>query len=290
MGCADVIPGISGGTIALMLGIYEELIESIKTIDLAFLKSLINGRFKEAFDGVAWKFLFSLLTGIALAFLTLAKVISWLLTNKPVLINAFFFGLIIATVPVIARLIKKWTWINILIIALSAFLSFHIVTAVPINTPESPLFLFLCGFISICAMILPGISGSFILVLLGKYQYILDAIHNLDILPIIIVILGMATGILSFVRVLSWLFHRFHDLTVAILTGLVIGSLNKIWPWKETLRTIEGRHGKIIPVEQINILPVNTDSEFFLAIALIVFGFILATLLNKQPLAIKSGN
>lgn len=282
MGVADVIPGVSGGTIAFLLGIYENFINSIKSFDYTFIKRILKFQFKEALDHVAWKYLGSILSGIGAAIILFAKIISWLLANKPVLIQSFFFGLILATVPIIASIVKQWNIVKIGLLIFATYGSYLLVNMIPIATPEGQLFVFACGALAISAMILPGISGAFILVLLGKYQFILDAINQRNFSIIIIFICGIAVGIVCFVRILSWLFNKYHDETVAILTGIVAGSLSKIWPWKETLLTIETHHGKIIPIKQANFLPSVINGEVLIAIGLIAFGFILAILLNKQ--------
>jgi len=283
MGVADVIPGISGGTIAFILGIYERLIAAIKSLDLRFVALLIRFKFRDAFAVAAWKFLGSIITGILLAVLSLSHMIGWLLEHKPVYIYAFFFGLILATIPIIGRIIKKWTLSEIVITVSATVITFFVVSLAPVQTPEALWFIFLSGAIAISAMILPGISGAFILVLLGKYQFILEAINQRDILFLGIFALGIGVGIITFVRILSWLFQKYHDPTIALLTGIVIGSLNKSWPWKETIRFIESRHGKLVPVEQVNFLPAQLDVQVWGAIILMITGFVVALLLNRSP-------
>ena len=282
MGVADVIPGISGGTIAFLLGIYEDLIVAIRSFDLKFVQLLLQFRFREALASVGWKFLVVLLTGIAAAVFTFSKIISWLMNNEPVFLYSFFFGLIFATVPLIARIMKRWTAGKVLSIILAAMVTYYVVGLVPVVTPEAPWFIFLSGALAICAMILPGISGAFILVLLGKYQFILDAVNSRDFLILGIFCLGIAVGITSFVRVLSWLFNKYHDVTIAVLTGIVIGSLRKTWPWKEITQTIITGHGKIIPVEEVNVFPAQFGGDVLLAIVIMGCGFILAFLLNSS--------
>jgi len=283
MGIADVIPGISGGTIAFMLEIYEDLIKAIRSFDMIFVRLLLRGKFKEAFACVAWRFLGAVLFGICCAILLFSRVVSWLLLNHPVLINAFFFGLILATVPIIALVMKRWNAWKTLALALSSVGTFFFVQLVPVATPETWWFIFFSGALAICAMILPGISGAFILLLLGKYQFMLNAIHEREIGTILIFICGIVVGILSFVRVLEWLFERYHDLTIAILTGFVIGSLNKIWPWKKILQAVTTSSGKIIPVQEINTWPPAINGEFFLVIILACAGFLVAFGLHAIP-------
>ena len=283
MGTADVIPGVSGGTIAFLLGIYEELIQSIRSFNMRFVRRLLRGRVQEALDHVGWRFLLALLTGIAAAIVSLAKVITWLLATRPVLVNAFFFGLIVATIFVIGRIIQKWSLGLGAALVASAGLMYWLVGLVPVQTPETWAFLFFSGALAISAMILPGISGAFILVLLGKYQFILEAVHERNLAVILVVGLGVLCGIVTFVRILGILFDRYHDLTVSILTGIVIGSLRKVWPWKETLKSIEGSHGKMIPVEQVNVWPTAWNGEVLAAFILMLVGFIVAWYLSADP-------
>ncbi|HUP45568.1 MAG TPA: DUF368 domain-containing protein [Thermoanaerobaculia bacterium] len=282
MGAADVVPGVSGGTMAFILGIYEELIDSIRAFARPpFLKALSRFRLKEAAAAVNLPFLIAVGSGILAAILTLARGIEWLLEHQPVLIWSFFFGLVLASVVTVARRIQRWRvslWIALIAGTVGAWV---LVGAVPLQTPEESWFLFLSGALAICAMILPGISGSFILVLLGKYHYILSALNDRNLAPIFWVVLGAAVGIVSFAQVLGWLFRRYHDITVAVLTGLMLGSLRKVWPWKIDVAWILDRHGERIPTVQHNILPDAFTGEVAMAIGLAVFGFVLVLLLDR---------
>lgn len=282
IGIANAIPGISGGTIAFILGIYEELICSIKLIDAEFLKLFFTFKIRKAIDHLPWKFLGSVVLGALLAIMSLAKVLTWLLQNKPVLINSFFFGLIIATIPIIGRIINKWTIPKILSLLIAAILTYGLSKLAPVTTPETSWFIFLCGVIAISTMILPGISGSFILVLLGKYFYILEAINDRNLSILAVFALGACIGLLVFVRILSWLFNKYHDVTISALTGIVIGSLSKVWPWKETLKSVTSHSGKIIPLEQINKFPAAFDNELIFALILMVIGVISALFLSSS--------
>ena len=277
MGAADVVPGVSGGTIAFVTGIYEELICAIRSIDRGFARLLIALRFREALTRVPWQFLGTLGIGILLAVVTLARGIQWMLHHRPELIWAFFFGLVVASVFVVRKRVVAWrvpTWIT----AVAAALLFYVVVGlVPVQTPDSPWFLFLCGVISISAMILPGISGSFILVLLGKYEYLLAALNNRDLVPIVVFAGGAAVGILSFARVLSWIFRRQHDLTVAALTGFMVGSLRKIWPWKEDGAGLATNARRV----QLNVLPEAIDGELTAAVGLALLGFAIVVFLDR---------
>lgn len=233
MGAADIVPGVSGGTMAFILGIYEELIDAIRIFGRPeFWHDIVRGKVHHALRLPKWGFLVSVGSGILLAVATLSLPLEHLLSTKPVVLWSFFFGLVCASVIVVAARIKKWEPKHVVALLFGAFLAYVIVGLVPVETPDAPWFLVLCGAIAICAMILPGISGAFLLVLLGKYEFVLSAVNNRDIMPIAYIGVGATVGIIAFSQVLSWLFGRYHDLTVALLTGLMIGSLRKIWPWK----------------------------------------------------------
>ena len=284
MGASDVVPGVSGGTMAFILGIYEELINSIKSIDLNVIRLALTLKLKEVFAIVPWRFLLAVFSGILLAIFSLAKGLEWLLENQPVLIWSFFFGLVIASCFTVSKRVKNWNAATLTALILSAIGAFILVGLVPVSTPDELWFIFLSGVIAICAMILPGISGSFILVLLGKYQTILSAVNNRDFLTLFVFMLGAAIGIITFARFISWLFNRYHDLTVAVLIGLMVGSLRKVWPWKETISTILDRHGEEIPLVQHNILPVNFNAEVIFAIGLVILGIVVVIGLENMAL------
>ncbi|MEZ4622144.1 MAG: DUF368 domain-containing protein [Caldilineaceae bacterium] len=277
MGSADVVPGVSGGTIAFITGIYEELLESIRMIGRPpFIRAVFGLRIKEAFALINFPFLLALLSGIAAAVVTLAPGIEWMLDNQPILIWSFFFGLIVSSVWMVSQKIGRWTPLIWLMLVIGTVGAYWIVGLVPTQTPESWWFLILSGALAICAMILPGISGSFILLLLNKYQYFVSAVNQRDLVPLILAGIGAVVGLVSFAQILSWLFRRYHDLTVALLTGFMIGSLRKVWPWKITLETIIDRHGAEIPIKQQNFLPtLNGDLLLPLVLALVGFGVVL---------------
>jgi len=281
MGAADVVPGVSGGTMAFILGIYEELIKAIRSFDLKFLRLLFSSRIKEALEHVSWKFLMSVLLGIFMAILSLARILSWLLQNQPVLIWSFFFGLILASVFTVSQHLSKLNASNGIWMLLGTVGAYFLVGMVPVSTPNTPWFLFLSGAIAICAMILPGISGAFILLLLAKYHYALEAVNNRDLFPLFIMAVGAAFGLLAFSRLLYWLLRRHRDMTIALLTGLMLGSLRKVWPWKETLKSRVEAYGNIAHVTQVNGLPSQWDNEVTLALFLMAVGFLLVLFLNR---------
>lgn len=239
MGAADVVPGVSGGTIAFITGIYDELINSIKSINAASLKMFFTGKWGEFWNMINGKFLLFLLAGIGISVFSLAKIITWLLVAYPVLVWSFFFGLVLASTWFVGKDVKERNWKTGLGFLLGAALAFYITVATPAETPSHFLFIFLCGAIAICAMILPGISGSFILVLLGKYFFIMEAVKTLDLKVIAIFGIGACVGITSFSRLLSYALSHMRNITLAVLSGFMLGSLNKVWPWKETIEGIE---------------------------------------------------
>ena len=278
MGAADVVPGVSGGTVAFIVGIYEELINSIKSINPTNLKLLFSLRIAEFWKTINANFLLALVSGIAISIFSLAKLITYLLENEPVLVWAFFFGLVLSSTYFVAKTITQWDWKTYLFFVIGTVGAYFITVATPTETPNNLFFIFLCGAIAICAMILPGISGSFILVLLGKYFYIMNAVKSLDIVVMLVFICGAFIGITSFSNVLSFLLRRFHNTTIATLAGFMLGSLNKVWPWKETVETYVDSHGHIKPLVEENILP---NTLLWEGIGLMLFGFILVYVLEK---------
>ena len=287
MGAADVIPGVSGGTIAFITGIYEELINSIKSINLTAIKLLITGKFAEFWKAVNGTFLLSLFTGIAISIISLAKGLKYLLDHHPILVWSFFFGLVVASAIYVARTIKNWSFGTIVSGTTGIVIAYFITVITPAEANTTNWFIFLSGAIAICAMILPGISGSFILVLLGMYKFILEAVGNFELAIIFTFLAGAAIGIISFSNILSWLLKKYHNLTIALLAGFMVGSLNKVWPWKKVVETFTDRHGEIKPLIEENILPATygqiTGNQSFIvgAIALAAFGFVLIFLVEN---------
>jgi putative membrane protein len=274
MGAANVIPGVSGGTMALILGIYEELINAIRSINLKFVRLITIFNIKEALSTVSWPFLLPVGLGVLLATFSLAEVLSWLLDRYPIIVWSFFFGLIVSSVITVSRVIKQWKISAIIAIVVGTIIAYGLLGVIPVSTPNAPWFIFVSGFIAICAMILPGISGAYILVLLGKYHYILKALNNKDFFTLFIIGAGALVGLISFAQILGWLLKKYHDLTMAILIGLMCGSLRKIWPWKETVTTFIDSHGKEIPSLQSNIIPSSFTSEVIYALLFMLIGIL----------------
>lgn len=284
MGAADVVPGVSGGTIAFISGIYEELLTSISSVNLTTLKLLKSKGISATWKAINGNFLLALLIGIFISIVSLSKLISYLLENNPILVWSFFFGLVVASILYIGKQITNWNYLTVFLLIAGAVLAYYITTLQPlISENSSPLFLFLAGALAICAMILPGISGAFILVLLGAYKPVLDAIHNKDFKLLAILAAGAIVGLLSFSKILKWLFDHYRNLTLAVLTGFILGSLNKIWPWKETLTWRVNSHGIEVPFNEQSILPnsFNGEPQLLMAILLAIVGFAIIILLEK---------
>ncbi len=278
MGAADVVPGVSGGTVAFIMGIYEDLLHAIHAIDGSFFRLILRGQFRQAFNTPGWRFLAVVGSGLALAVLTISRLLVWGMEQHPEIIAAFFFGLVLASVWVVAKRIPRWTPITLLVTAATAFGAYLLFGLVPVDTPSAPWFLFLSGAIAICAMILPGISGAFILLVLGKYHQILDALVSGNLLTLVFVGSGAVVGLLLFARVLRWLLKSHYSLTVAALIGLVIGALRKVWPWKELQQTtgLEEAHWL-----EFNVLPQALTGEVILALIFIAVGYGTVLILNQ---------
>lgn len=281
MGAADVVPGVSGGTIALIAGIYEELIFSIKSINLKALKLLFAGKLAAFWKTINGNFLLSVLLGIVISIFSLSKGLTFLLHHYPILVWSFFFGLIIASAIYVAQTIKTWN-VGAVVAGIAGIVIAYFITVIsPTEANTSWIYIFFSGVIAICAMILPGISGSFILVLLGMYQFILGAVVDLNIPVLLVFVAGAAIGIIGFSNVLSWLLKKYHTLTIALLAGFMVGSLNKIWPWKEVTESFIDRHGDVTPLAERNILPgtyenlTGNESLLWGAIFFLVVGFVL---------------
>jgi len=297
MGAADVVPGVSGGTIAFISGIYEELLESIDSINLSFFKNWRTKGFKSAWSSINGNFLLSLFLGIAISIISLAKAIKWLLLNEAVLLWSFFFGLVLASVLYIGKQIRSWNIWIIAAISITTILSYLITISEPFASPESNLYLLFCGFIAIIAMILPGVSGAFILLILGAYHTAINTVDDLfqsiitlnfelfkdAFIKFLMLSVGAIFGIKAFSKVLNWMFKNYKNLTLAILTGFMIGSLNKIWPWKQILSWRTNSKGIEVPFLEQSISPFSLegDNQIMLAIILMIFGFVSILILEK---------
>ena len=305
MGVANVIPGVSGGTMAFLLGIYEELIESIRQIaSVETFKDVFTFKVKKLLETVPWKFLLALAVGVGIALLSCSKLFTYLVTEQPVPTFAFFFGLVAASVFAVLKKVKKWGVSRIIMLIIGALVAYLVISIVPTDTPNVWWISLLSGMIVICAMILPGISGSLLLLLFGQYKYVWGAVGTIaslgkgvssDVLlkafeTVIMMGIGCVAGLGSFVHLLNYLFKKIHDLTVATLIGFMVGSLWKLWPWKLILQYKVKTAAKILTVDAADIAPYriagNTvkvlydkniwptfNGTFYLAVALAVLGF-----------------
>ena len=297
MGMAEVVPGVSGGTIAFITGIYERLIFAIKSFDLDFVKLLFKGNITEAWKKVDGTFLVFLLGGMATGLIVGVFAITWLLAHEPIAIWSFFFGLILASCIVVGKDIEQWKVGTIIGLLLGAGLVYYVTVAVPTPGNSALWFVFLCGAIAISALLLPGLSGSFVLLLLGMYTFIIPKVKDIlsgnlsGLMTIVVFALGCLTGLLSFSRVLTWAFKHYKNITLAFLTGLMIGSLNKVWPWQEVLNTSVNDKGVETVSFSRSVMPstfsgldhnfmYGNDPHLIQAFVCIAFGFILVMLLS----------
>ena len=284
MGTADIIPGVSGGTMALITGIYQQLLQAIKSADTKMAALLFKFDLKGALTTLHARFLLALFLGIGAAIISLARLVNYLLHTHPIFIWSLFFGLIAASVLVVSRYVTRWSVPTGISFIIGGLLAWLIVNAVPVSTPETVGFIFFSGLVAICAMILPGISGAFILLILGKYEFITGCLKNPflaeNFITIMIFCAGCLVGLMGFARVLNLLLDRYYNLTIAFLTGLMAGSLPRIWPWKEVVETKIIR-GKEHVIQVRNMLPDAFDGAFFLAVVLAMVGFVLVLWLER---------
>jgi len=297
MGAADVVPGVSGGTIAFISGIYEELVSTIHNLNTKFFTVWKKSGFLTAWKLYNLKFLLILFGGVFVSILSLAKLIGWLLENHPILVWSFFFGLIIASIVYVGNQIKPWNTKVVFAVLLATLGSFYITLAEPMTSPDANWFIFFSGFIAIIAMILPGISGSFILLLLGSYEVILKTLNNLreslfegnwellgdSILKLAVFLVGAILGLKLFSGVLTWLFKNYRNLTLAVLTGFMIGALNKVWPWKEVITWRINSSGESVPFLEKSVLPSEFlgNPQLTGAIISVLIGFLSIFILER---------
>lgn len=294
MGAADVVPGVSGGTIALIAGIYERLLDSIGAIDIEAFRLLIKGQFRTLWKKINGTFLLSLILGIVTSILTLAGLITYLIRTYPIPVWSFFCGLIIISAVLILRDVKRWNLLAIVALPLGIGLAYWITGLPPGSSDNNLLMIFGSGMIAICAMILPGISGSFLLLVMGKYEYILNALLERDLLTLGVFMLGCIVGILASSRAISWLLKHYHAITISMLSGFMLGSVNKLWPWKKVLSYRLSSSGEQEPFLTENIWPhhylsITGEEPYFLAaIFAFCFGVVLVIGLERAAYFIKS--
>ncbi len=292
MGAADIVPGVSGGTMAFIMGIYEELLDAIKSVNIRLLRLVLKFKIKECFAHVPWKFLLVLGSGLLITLKLLAEVIHNVLGDptEKMFLYAFFFGLVVASVVTLSRHVK-WSLIAGLAFLAGTIGAWIIVGMVPAEMPHSTPVIFLSGMIAIMAMILPGISGSFILLILGQYAFVIEALKDLNIKVFLIFGAGAAIGLLGFARVLSWLLNRYHAITLAVLIGFMTGSLRKIWPFKDAENTVfaKDRHGEPVPILEPNRWPDISSKECWISLGLAVLGVVVIVAMELVHKRMKRG-
>ncbi len=270
MGAANVVPGVSGGTIALITGIFERLINAIKSFNLIALKLLFKGEFAEFAEHIDLKFLISLFLGIGIAIISLAHLFKFLFAKYPIYIWSFFFGLVLASIYFVGKTVKQWNISSIITFVIGTAIAVTVSVLTPASENSSLLYLFVCGIVAVCSMIIPGLSGSFVLILMGNYQLVMiNAINELNLSVLLPVGLGAVIGLVGFSHFLSWLLKKYHNQTIAMLTGFILGSLGILWPWKTAITETFGNKVKTIGYNWY--LPSMT-TELYIAIFFILLG------------------
>jgi putative membrane protein len=281
MGAANVVPGVSGGTIALITGIFERLIDAIKSFNLKAARLLLSFKFKEFAEHTDLYFLIALFSGVLVAVVTLAKLFDFLFINYPVYIWSYFFGLVLASVFFVGKTVSKWSWSVILTFLIGTAIAIVISVLNPAKEDSSFLYLLLCGVVAICSMILPGLSGSFVLILLGNYQLVMiDAVNNRDFGILIPVGIGAVVGLIAFSHVLSWVFKKYRNQTISLLTGFILGSVSILWPWQKAiyLKDAAGevivKKGKYVVENYERFLPDSFNQQVIFAIGFVIIGIV----------------
>lgn len=285
IGVANIIPGVSGGTIALIVGIYERLIDAIKSFGLDAAKLLLKGQWKQFAEKTDLYFLLAIFTGVGVAIISLARIFDFLFHNYPVYIWAFFFGLILTSVYYVGRTIEKWNLAVYIIFVIGAIIAIILTFLTPASENSGFLYLVICGVVAICSMILPGLSGSFVLILMGNYQLIaITAINNRDYAILFPVMIGAISGLIAFSHFLSWVFKKYKNETIALLTGFIFGSLGVIWPWKEPIEQAFGEKIKVVGYDYF--LP-QLNMEFLIAVLVMLAGIITIWLMEKHAAEVQ---
>ncbi len=289
VGIANIIPGVSGGTIALITGIFERLIDAIKSFDLKAAKLLFSGKWKEFTERTDFYFLVTLFAGVAVAIISLAKLFNLLFYFYPIYIWAYFFGLVLASVYYVGKTIEKWNTSVVIFFLIGTAVAVAVSVINPAKENDSFLYLLLCGVVAVCSMILPGLSGSFVLILMGNYQLVaIRAINNMDFSILIPVGIGAVVGLIAFSHVLSWVFKRYKDQTIATLTGFILGSLSILWPWKEAVYLTNAagdfvmKHGEKVVARYSVVLPQEVNMEVILGFTFMVLGYLTIVLVEKS--------
>ncbi|GET26157.1 DUF368 domain-containing protein [Prolixibacter sp. NT017] len=295
MGAANVIPGVSGGTVALITGIFEKLIDSIKSFNLTALKLLLSGKFRQLAKHINLDFLLAVFAGVAISILTLARLFDFLFKSYPIYIWSFFFGLILASVYFIGKTVEKWRLSVVISLIVGTAFAFSVSVLSPASENSSLLYLFICGIVAACSMILPGLSGSFVLILLGNYQLVMiDSINELNLMVLLPVVVGAVVGLVAFSHVLSWVFKKFKDQTIALLTGFILGSMGILWPWKHPVYKLDAlgnillkKSGEKVVSGYDWYIPESWSTAVIVAVLLMVAGIFTIYLLEKSAQTVE---
>ena len=280
IGSANVIPGVSGGTIALITGIFERLINALKSCNLTAIKLFFTGKLKEFAQHIDLWFLASVGSGVVVAILSIARLFEFLFAEYPIYLWSFFFGMILVSIYYVGITIEKFNWKVVLSFIIGTAFALFIAFGTPANENSNILYLMICGAVATCSMILPGLSGSFVLVLMGNYQLIMiDAVNDLNLGILIPVAIGGVVGLLAFSHLLSWIFKNYRDITIAVLTGFILGSMPIIWPWKNDIITYFGSEAKVTGYEYY--FP-EFNIEFATALVIMLIGAALIVLTEKM--------
>lgn len=286
IGVANIIPGVSGGTIALIVGIYERLIDAIKSFGIDAARLLLKGQWKAFAEKTDLYFLIALFAGVGVAIISLARIFDFLFSHYPVYIWAFFFGLILTSVYYVGRTVEKWNLSIYIIFVVGAVVAIILTFLKPASENSEFFYLILCGVVAICSMILPGLSGSFVLILMGNYQLVaITAVNNKDFGILFPVMIGAVGGLVAFSHFLSWVFKKYKDDTISLLTGFIFGSLGVIWPWKNPIEQIFGEKVKIVGYDYF--LP-QMNLEFVIAILVMIAGIITIWLMERHASAVQT--
>ena len=288
MGAANVIPGVSGGTIALITGVFERLINAIKSFNLQAIRLLFKGEIKELINYIDLYFLLAVFFGMVTSVLTIARLLEFLFKNYPVFVWAFFFGLILASVYYVGKTVSKWSFSSVASFILGTAIAIAITSLNHATENDSFIYLIICGIVAICSMILPGLSGSFILILMGNYQLVMiHAVTNLETSILIPVIIGAVIGLIAFSHILSWVYKKYKDQTISILTGFILGSLGVLWPWQKEYYLLDNlgeyilKNGEKVVAGTTKYVPESFNYEVIIAFSLVVIGFISIYLIEK---------
>lgn len=280
IGTANVIPGVSGGTIALLTGIFERLINCLKSFNITALQLLFKGKFKELEKHVDLWFLLSVGFGVIIAIFTTARVFDYLFEHYPIYLWSFFFGMILTSIYFVGKTIDKWNWQVILSFLVGTGIAVFIAFVKPATENNNFVYLMVCGAVATCSMILPGLSGSFILIIMGNYQLVMiDSVNTLDVRTLLPVVIGAIVGLVAFSHFLSWIYKNYRNITIALLTGFILGSAPIIWPWKNSVITIFGDKEKVIGYDYF--IP-NMDIKFATAIVIMLIGAAIIVLTEKM--------